>query len=103
MWRSFINNSKHGKSRRPRLTNYSEASMSSHPDPNAPFAPSLEPLGLTPKELEWLRKDPPTLDKLAEIATLIRSLTFGEMITLAQGIGIEPAKLHEWSTSSGTP
>jgi len=77
--------------------------MSSHPNPNAGYAPEPH---LDQSSLEWARLGyipiEPRPDMLAEIATLVRSLTYEEMITLAEGIGIEAAKLHEWSKNRET-
>ena len=72
----------------------------SSPTKNVSYAEPLEPEG----ETRWERYIKSTkLDPLAEIASLLRSLTYGEMVALAEGIGIDAGKLHEWSTTHGPP
>lgn len=36
-------------------------------------------------------------NRLAEIAALMRALTYGEMIDLAEGLHVDPKTIHEWS------
>ena len=41
----------------------------------------------------------PAYDRIGEIATLLRALSYGEFMQLAEGIGADPGKLWTWSTS----
>lgn len=41
-------------------------------------------------------------NRLAEIAALMRALTYGEMIDLAEGLHVDPKTIHEWSQGHET-
>ena len=46
--------------------------------------------------------DPPRIDPLDDLASIMRRLTYGQMVELAEGLGVDPDVLHKWSHDRST-
>ena len=62
------------------------------------YAPPILP---APVDLDLVFEET-VRNRLAEIAALMRALTYGEMIDLAEGLHVDPKTIHEWSQGHET-
>lgn len=68
------------------------------------FRSKSVPSKLIPRELEFAPPatragyESPPLSPLEEVAFLLRGLTYGDMVKLANGIGADPDRIWVWAS-----